>query len=170
MVAAPTLSRRGRAATRWSRLADRLLAAAAGVRLSEGRSLLILLASLAFLPFADAAQTQETQTEISYLLTYIGSSRCEFFRNGSWYDAKQAEDHLRSKYAALSAGGGEHTAEEFIEKTATKSSFSGRAYEVRCGGGDIVSTHDWLMDALTRFRALEAKAQKEEPSDSPAHL
>jgi hypothetical protein len=138
--------------------------------MNNRRSLLILLASLAFLPFADAAQTQETQTEISYLLTYISSSGCDFFRNGSWYDSKQAENHLRSKYAALSVRGGVDTAEEFIEKTATKSSISGHAYEVRCGGGDIVSSHDWLMDTLTSFRASESKAQKEEPSVSPAHL
>ena len=135
------------------------------------RSLLILLASLPFLPIANAAQTQETQTEISYLLTYIGSSGCDFFRNGSWYDSKHAEEHLRSKYAALSVGGDVDTAEKFIEMTATKSSLSGRAYEVRCGGGDIVSSHDWLIDTLTRFRASEGNAQKEEPSDSPApHL
>jgi hypothetical protein len=108
-------------------------------------------------------------TEISYLLTYVGSPGCDFFRNDSWYDSKQAESHLRAKYAALSAGGGVNTAEEFILRTATKSSFSGRAYEVRCGG-DIVSSHDWLMDTLTSFRASESKAQKEEPSVSPAHL
>lgn len=133
------------------------------------RSLLTLLATLAFAPFADAAQSQETQTEISYLLTYIGSSGCDFFRNGSWHDSKQAEDHLRSKYAALSVGGGVDTAEEFIEKTATKSSLSGRPYEVRCGDGDIVGAHDWLMDTLTRFRTSEAKAHKEEPSNGSAH-
>jgi hypothetical protein len=138
--------------------------------MNSRRSLLIVLATLALLPLADAAQTPETQTEISYLLTYVGSSGCDFFRNGSWYDSKQAEGHLRTKYAALSAGGGVSTAEEFIEKTATKSSFSGRAYEVRCGGGDIVSSHDWLIDTLTRFRGSEAKAEKEKPGDSPAHL
>ena len=138
--------------------------------ISSRRSLLIVLASLAVLPYADAAQTQETRTEISYLLTYVGSSGCDFFRNGSWYGSKQAEGHLRTKYAALSAGGGADTAEEFIAKTATKSSFSGRAYEVRCGRGDIVSSHDWLIDTLTRFRASEAKAEKEQPSESPAQL
>jgi hypothetical protein len=137
--------------------------------MNKRRGLFFLLCALTFLPFAHAAQTQETQTEISYLLTYVGSSGCDFFRNGSWYDSKRAEEHLRNKYAALSAG--VDTAEEFIEKTATKSSFSGRAYQVKCGGGDIVSSHDWLIDTLTRFRASEAKAQKEEPSDGSApHL
>ena len=133
------------------------------------RLLVILLAGLAFLPTIDAAQPQATQTEIAYLLTYIGNSGCDFYRNGSWYDSKRAEDHLRSKYAAISAGGGIDTAEDFIDKTATKSSFSGRAYEVRCNGGDVVSSHDWLIEALSRYRASLEAEQTERPSDS-AHL
>ena len=133
------------------------------------RLLVILLAGLAFLQTADAAQPQAKQTEIAYLLTYIGNSGCDFYRNGSWYDSKRAEDHLRSKYAAISAGGGIDTAEDFIDKTATKSSFSGRAYEVRCNGGDVVSSHDWLIETLSRYRASLEAEQKEGPSDS-AHL
>ena len=130
------------------------------------RWLMILLAGVAFLPAADAAQPQATQTEIGYLLTYIGNSGCEFYRNGSWYDSKRAEDHLRSKYAATSAGGGIDTAEDFIDKTATKSSFSGRAYEVRCNGGDTVSSHDWLIEALSQYRTSLEAEQKESPADS----
>ena len=137
--------------------------------MSGRRLLTILLAGLAFLPAAHAAPPQATQAEIGYLLTFIGNSGCDFYRNGSWYDSKRAEDHLRSKYAAISAGGGIDTAEDFIDKTATKSSFSGRAYEVRCNGGDVVSSHDWLIDALSQYRASLEAEQKERPSDS-AHL
>ena len=99
--------------------------------MNSRRSLLIVFATLAFLPLADAAQTQETQTEISYLLTYVGSSGCDFFRNGSWYDSKQAEGHLRTKYAALSAGGGVDTAEEFIEIDELHSAVDGYVRIVR---------------------------------------
>ena len=140
-----------------------------------GRALMILFAGLAFLPPANATQPTAVQTEIGFLLTYVGTSGCDFYRNGRWYDSKRAEAHLRSKYATISAGGGIDTAEDFIEKAATKSSFSGRAYEVRCTGAAIESSHDWLTEALSQYRrspqADPPESERNEgPSESSAHL
>jgi hypothetical protein len=44
------------------------------------------------------------------------------------------------------------TTEDFIEKAATKNSFTGRPYEVRCKDRATVASNDWLRDELTRFR------------------
>jgi len=120
----------------------------------NGRSLAVLglVLALALLPVARAAPLATAQTEINYLLGFIESSGCEFYRNGSWYDSKQAQAHLRHKYQMLAAGDQINTAEDFIEKAATKSSLSGRAYHVRCGG-EVVTSSQWLRDVLARYRA-----------------
>jgi hypothetical protein len=120
----------------------------------NGRSpaVLGLVLGLALLPVARAAPLAIAQTEINYLLGVIESSGCEFYRNGSWYDSKQAQAHLRHKYQMLAAGDQINTAEDFIEKAASKSSLSGRAYQVRCGG-EAVTSNQWLRDVLARYRA-----------------
>jgi Family of unknown function (DUF5329) len=121
----------------------------------SGRSPVILglVLGLALMSAARAAPPATVQTEINYLLGFIKSSGCEFFRNGSWYDSKQAEAHLRSKYGILAVGAGIATAEDFIEQAATKSSLSGQPYQVRCGGNDAVTSNQWLHDVLARYRA-----------------
>jgi hypothetical protein len=121
----------------------------------SGRSSVILglVLGLALMSAARAAPPATAQTEINYLLAFIKSSGCEFFRNGSWYDSKQAEAHLRSKYGLLAMGTGIGTAEDFIEQAATKSSLSGQPYQVRCGGNGVVTSNQWLHDVLARYRA-----------------
>ena len=114
------------------------------------------LLGLALLTVASAAPPAIAQTEINYLLGSIESSGCEFYRNGSWYDSKRAQAHLRDKYQMLAAADQISTAEDFIEKAATKSSLSGRPYQVRCGGGEAVTSNQWLRAVLARYRALRA--------------
>ena len=106
------------------------------------------------LPLAGgAAAPVDSQAEVSYLLGYIESSGCEFYRNGSTFDAARAAAHLRDKYAALGAIGKSGTAEAFIDKVASRSSFTGRIYEVRCAGQERMWTAPWLRDVLERFRS-----------------
>jgi len=53
------------------------------------------LVALTILPVARAAPPLIAQTEINYLLAFVESSGCEFYRNGSRYNSKQAQAHLR---------------------------------------------------------------------------
>ena len=71
----------------------------------KGRSLAVLglVLALALLPVARAGPAAIAQTEINYLLGFIETSGCEFYRNGSWYDSKKAQAHLRYKYQMLAA-------------------------------------------------------------------
>jgi 2,4-dienoyl-CoA reductase-like NADH-dependent reductase (Old Yellow Enzyme family) len=112
--------------------------------------------ALSYGPFAHAVPPVIAQTEINYLLGFIEQSGCTFYRNGSWYDARQAQAHLRSKYDALAAMGRIVTAEDFIAQAATKSSLSGEAYAIRCNSGPAVTTDQWLRDALARYRHAAA--------------
>ena len=113
-----------------------------------------LLLGLLVLPAARAEPPIVAQIEINYLLAYVEGSGCAFYRNGSWYDAKRAESHLRDKYVYLAARNLIDIAEDFIRKGATESSLSGRPYEVRCGGGEAVVSSHWLSNELERYRAL----------------
>src|ERR1700687_517435 len=112
--------------------------------------------ALMLVPAVRAVPPAIAQAEINYLLGFIERSDCAFYRNGSWYDSKKAQAHLRSKYDILALRNQIDTAEDFIEKVATKSSLSGQAYKVRCPGGVAVTTNHWLLDELTRYRIHDA--------------
>jgi len=93
--------------------------------------------------------------EIEYLLNYLAESGCVFIRNGDEHDANKARDHLEMKYNH----GKKHikTAENFINKVASKSSLSHKLYLVRCGEKEAVPAKNWLMDALAAHRKMEKK-------------
>ena len=99
-----------------------------------------------------AAPDQVTQQEIDYLLTRLETSGCQFFRNGSWYDANRARQHLERKYAWLVKRDLVATTEQFIERAATESSRSGEPYLVRCAGAAAEPSGVWLTNELEIFR------------------
>jgi hypothetical protein len=119
---------------------------------------LALLAAFCILPAARAAPPPTAEVEINHLLGLIEQSGCEFFRNGTWYDAQRAAAHLRTKYDALSASEGIATAEDFIDRAASSSSMSGQAYLIRCGGGAPMTTRQWFTAALARYRGASSRS------------
>ena len=116
------------------------------------KKLLSALLLLAAFDIAHAAPPPAAAREIERLITTLGASGCDFERNGSWYPAKQAEDHLRSKYEWLRKRDLVATPEQFIERAGTKSSISGRAYHVRCPGRPSVESAAWLRARLIEMR------------------
>ena len=115
---------------------------------------LILMLGLLSAPTAQAEPSSAVQIEVNFLLGYVEGSGCEFYRNGTWYDSKTAQAHLRDKYKWLVARNLINTTEDFIRRAASESSFSGRPYEVRCNSGTLVTSKQWLGDELARFRAF----------------
>jgi len=111
-----------------------------------------LMLGLLWAPVARAEPPARVQTEVNFLLGYIEGSGCAFYRNGTWHDSKSAQAHIRDKYKYLVARNLINTTEEFIEKAATESSFTGLAYEVRCNGGAALTSNQWLRDELARLR------------------
>jgi hypothetical protein len=51
------------------------------------------------------------------------------------------------------------TAELFIERLASKSSFSGKPYKIECPGGDTVLSGDWLTARLQEYRQQHGSGQ-----------
>ena len=99
------------------------------------------------------------RAEIEHLLAYVGSSGCEFFRNGTWHDAKKGQSHIRDKFNFLLGKDMIKATPDFIDQAATKSYMSGEAYKVRCNGVETASAK-WLGDELARHRAGGAVAAK----------
>jgi len=113
----------------------------------------VMLLGLFAMSSAWAETSKSVQVEVEFLLDYVDASGCQFYRNGSWHDAKTAQAHLRSKYQYLSAKSQINSAEDFIEKAASQSSFSGQPYQVGCTGEAITFSNQWLRTVLARFRA-----------------
>jgi hypothetical protein len=126
-----------------------------------------LVLALALVPVAHAAPPPSAQTEVNYLLEFVATSGCDFNRNGSWYDSRRAEAHLRHKYAVLAASNRINSAEDFIERAATKSSLSGQPYQVRCSGREVVPSNQWLREVLTRYRTGSAKGAPRSMRSAP---
>lgn len=113
-----------------------------------------LLTAALLMPIAALAQAPSPATarEIGQLFTALEQSGCEFSRNGSWYGAAKASEHLQRKYDYLRERGMVPSTETFIELAATKSSMSGKPYEVRCGQAAPVPSRTWFNDRLRELR------------------
>ena len=120
------------------------------------RTVFALLFS-AFAMTANAAPLPPAaRAEVDALLTRLQSSGCEFNRNGSWYAGAEAKAHLLKKLDYLEGKDMVKTAEQFIERGASASSTSGKAYLVRCAGKAPVESAQWLKTELQTLRAAHA--------------
>ncbi|WMJ03048.1 DUF5329 domain-containing protein [Pseudomonas chlororaphis subsp. aurantiaca] len=114
----------------------------------------LMAAGMGLLAIASSAQAQTTPQaaqEIKGLLDFVEHSQCQFVRNGTEYPAPQARQHLEKKLNYLEGKNMVSSAEDFIDLAATKSSMSGKAYEVRCPEGSQPASN-WLKAELQRQR------------------
>jgi hypothetical protein len=121
------------------------------------KRLLAVLIAIVTSPVGAAAPDQATRAEIAHLLQYLGSSGCQFQRNGSWYAPGRAASHLQQKYEYMLKKGLVTNTESFIERAASESSVSGKPYSVKCGAAAAVPSAVWLRDELQRFRTRKAE-------------
>lgn len=92
------------------------------------------------------------QAEIQALLDYVGSSGCEFNRNGDWHSAEVTRLHLTKKFQYLLDRRPPRNAEDFIANVATTSHLSGQPYMVRCDPGETIPSSIWLQTHLKKIR------------------
>jgi hypothetical protein len=105
---------------------------------------LLLLCLLASFAAADV------ELEVNALINDVAVSGCDFQRNGSIHDSADAADHLRLKYSR----GKRYvdSAEQFIDRLASESSWTGKPYTVICEGNEQPSG-EWLHRRLREQRA-----------------
>ena len=89
--------------------------------------------------------------EVQHLIEYLRTSDCEMIRNGKAHSSEDGARHMRRKYDYFR--GDISSTEEFIEYSATKSTMSGRPYQVQCPGKEPVNSADWLLRELNSFRS-----------------
>ncbi|WP_139832713.1 MULTISPECIES: DUF5329 domain-containing protein [Pseudomonas] len=99
----------------------------------------------------EVSATPQTTQEIRGLLDFVEHSECRFVRNGTEYSGPRARAHLMQKLDYLEGRKMVKSAEDFIDLAATKSSMSGRIYEVRCPEGAEPASI-WLKRELQRQR------------------
>ena len=108
-------------------------------------------AALAASP-AHANTPTATAIEIDCLFSALLQSNCEFQRNGTWYSAKQASQHLQGKYDYLLRRKLIPSTEAFIDRAASQSSISSSPYQVRCAGAPEVPSKQWFTEQLQEIR------------------
>ena len=116
-----------------------------------------LLVTAVVLLFPTAVLAGDTEVEIEYLIATVGESGCTFIRNGSRHDAEDAASHMRLKYRRGKRYA--TTAELFIERLASKSSFSGKTYAIECPGSEAVPSGEWLTARLQEYREQQTGAR-----------
>ena len=114
----------------------------------------ILIISI-FLPlFAIADLPSKQQNEVMYLLDFVRNSNCSIHRNGSKYSGKDAAKHIKKKYDYFIDD--IKTTEDFIRYSATKSTMSGKLYEVICPDQNTMHTKIWLLRELKSYRKTKS--------------
>jgi Family of unknown function (DUF5329) len=109
----------------------------------------LALMPAARLGFAKEQIPAEEMGRIEHLCETVARSQGMYFvRNGRAYSPDDAAKFLREKLKAM--GGEVTTAEEFIDKIATKSSTSGKQYTVRFADGREMPSAEFLRAELAR--------------------
>jgi hypothetical protein len=114
-----------------------------------------LLVSAATAPVHAGPSTSRERSvhvEIEGLVSALGRSGCSFQRNGRWHDAGAAQEHLQRKYEWMRDRDRITSTEQFIADGASRSSMTGRAYQVRCPGQPDRTAEAWLSATLQQQR------------------
>lgn len=98
-----------------------------------------------------AQVSQEAQAEIEGLLERVANSGCQFERNGVSHNAETARDHLRLKYKRGKRYVSD--AQTFIDRLASKSSWSGKVYMMTCPNEPSQPSGLWLHQQLDILRS-----------------
>jgi len=92
----------------------------------------------------------EQRHEVEHLLNFVANTSCIIERNSSLHSGPEALSHIKKKYAYYRND--ISSTEEFIELSASKSTFSGNFYTVQCKREKIMAVQQWLLDELTAYR------------------
>ena len=94
------------------------------------------------------------KTKIEALIRRVSELQdAKFIRNGSEYDVNVAVRFLRSKWKANDKQ--VKSARDFIDKVASASGTSGKAYLIRYQDGREISSRDFLLAELSRQESRE---------------
>ena len=113
--------------------------------------LVTITAVILFCGSPGEAKDSRMDSEIDFLLDSVVTSDCVFIRNGKTHDAIAAREHLQMKRKRGKRYF--NSADEFIERLASKSLWSGDAYLIQCGSEPQQTANDWFTALLQKYRA-----------------
>ncbi|AKC85568.1 hypothetical protein WQ53_01090 [Pseudoxanthomonas suwonensis] len=116
----------------------------------------------------DDGESAQADAEIRALIAGLADSGCRFQRNGRWHDADDAGAHLQRKYDWARRRQLSGDAETFIERAASRSSLTGRAYRVACPGRAEADAGEWFRARLAALRASAALDWPRQPDGASA--
>ena len=113
---------------------------------------LSILASALFVWTAAAAPNPVESRKIEQLIAAVERlGNAKFIRNGAAYEAGKAADHLRLKLRE--AGDRVENAEDFIRLCGSRSSVSGKPYEIVFDDGRRVTSEAFLRSKLKELQS-----------------
>ena len=119
------------------------------------RSFLVSVTTLMTWSAVAAAHSALERTRIEKLIRFVETQKdMKFVRTGTEYSCADAGKFLRGKLDSM--GKDVTTAREFIERIATKSSMSGKPYEVKFGDGKTMLASQFLSEELKRLEGQPA--------------
>ena len=99
-----------------------------------------------------AAPSPHEQARIERLIRHVETQKnIVFIRNGSEYDGAEAGRFLRGKMESM--GADVTSARDFIERIGSRSSTTGKAYQVKFSDGRVIPAAQYLGDELKRIDA-----------------
>lgn len=105
----------------------------------------LLVNSISYAQVKKKILTENEKIE-QLILAIQNLKSAQFNRNGTLYDAETASKHLKMKWNK--AGNSIKTAEDFIDKIASKSSMTGTEYKIVYDNGKEITTKKFLYDKL----------------------
>jgi len=96
-------------------------------------------------------QIDTVDKTVLHLISHVSESGLTFIRNTGRYTSVEAAEHMNKKYRHFRAD--IKTAEDFIERCASRSLLSGKPYLVINQQGEQVMTSEWLEAELAEYRA-----------------
>ena len=123
-------------------------------RLLRSAWLALLLGASALLAHATPSATEEKL--IDTLIQRVSKmSAMVFMRNGNEYNAADAAKHMQAKYDYFKKE--LVTAEDFIERCASRSEMTGQAYKVKLNNGTVRDANEFLNSELRTMRQAAKK-------------
>jgi hypothetical protein len=119
-------------------------------KLRELFGCVLMALALGFSGASRADVPKDQLPEVEHLLAYLETSECEMVRNGRSHNGEEAVKHVRRKYEYYRDD--ISSTEDFIRLSASRSTMSGKPYQVHCPGQPAMNSQDWLLTELSVFR------------------
>jgi len=114
---------------------------------------IFIITFIAFFGLLQVKPLTEKQ-KINLLVSYVEQLKdAKFIRNGSEHTCKEAANHLKLKLK--NAGDEIKTAKQFIQELATKSSLTGKPYEILLPNGKKVKSETFFLEKLKEIESKQ---------------